>query len=357
MMGDSAVRGSLVRLTLLPGWLVLGAVTTLGLLRALVAPDLGIPRSYQFLPLVASAVVLGLPHGAVDHLTPARARGRQATPQDMSRVGVLYAVVGGLYALLWFLAPAAAFVVFILVTWLHWGQGEVHALGAVAAVDHLRTPAQRALTALARGTLPMLVPLVAFPGEYRFVAESLIGLFGGSLGPLTAAFTSTGRAAVAGLVAVLLLSTLAVGYLRADHGSGVDRGWLLDAGEVGLLVAFFALVEPILAVGLFFTCWHALRHVGRLLALDPPARDALVAGNHAGALGRFARDAAPLTLASLALLGVLAVFVPASPAGLADLVGLYLVLIAALTAPHVLVVTHLDRTQAVWTRGVMGLTT
>lgn len=357
MMGDDAVRRSLVRLTLLPGWLVLGAVATLGVLRAVVAPDLALPRSYQFLPLVASAVVLGLPHGAIDHLTPARARGRQATLSDMSRVGLLYAAVGGLYALLWFLAPAAAFVVFILVTWLHWGQGEVHALGAVAAVDHLRTPAQRALTALARGTLPMLVPLVAFPGEYRFVAESLIGLFGGSLGPLTVAFTTTGRAVVAALVAGLLLSMLAVGYLRADHGpDGPNRGWLLDAGEVGLLVAFFGLVEPILAVGLYFTCWHALRHVGRLLALDPPARDALAAGDNAGALARFARDAAPLTLASLLLLGILAALVPASPAGLAELVALYLVLIAALTAPHVLVVTHLDRTQAVWTRGVMGLT-
>ena len=358
MTAETAVRRSLVRLTLVPGWLLLGAVTLLGVLRLVGAPELSVPRSYQFLPLVASAAVLGLPHGAVDHLTPARARDRRATLRDMGAVGLLYAVVGGLYAVLWFLLPAAAFVLFILVTWLHWGQGEVHALGAVAAVDHLRTPAQRGLTALARGTLPMLVPLVAFPGEYRFVAEALIGLFGGSLGALTAAFTATGRLVVAALVGILLVSTLAVGYLRADHGAGASpsRGWLLDAGEVGLLVAFFALVEPILAIGLYFTCWHALRHVGRLLALDPEARDALAANNLGVALARFTRDATPLTLASLALLGVLAVLVPASPAGLAELVGLYLVLIAALTAPHVLVVTHLDHAQNVWTPDVMELT-
>lgn len=347
-----AVRESLVRLTIAPGWVLLGAAAALGAVRALLAPGLSLPRSYQFLPLVASALVLGLPHGAVDHLTPARARNRSAGLGDVVAVGLLYAVVGGLYAALWFLVPAGAFVVFILITWLHWGQGEVHALGAIAAVDHLDAPLQRGLTALARGTLPMLVPLVAFPGEYQFVAETLVGLFGGTLGPLTAAFTTTGRLAVATLVGTLLAVTLAAGYNRADN----TRGWALDAGEVGLLVGLFAFVEPILAVGLYFTCWHALRHVGRLLALDPDAREALAAGHTAGALVRFTRDATPLTLASLLLLGGLAVLVPTGPAALADLVGLYLVLIATLTLPHVVVVTDLDRTQDVWTPNPVRLT-
>ena len=337
---------------MLPGWVLLGVVAAAGAARAVFVPGLSVPRSYQFVPLLASVAVLGLPHGAVDHLTPARARSRRATVHDMGVVGLLYAALGGVYALLWFVFPVAAFVVFIGLTWLHWGQGEVHGLGAVAGVDHLETPAQRALTALARGTLPMLVPLVAFPGEYRFVAETLVGLFGGSLGPLTVAFTPTGRLVVALLVGGLLAGSLALGYLRA----GSLRGWALDAGEMGLLVAFFALVEPILAVGLYFTCWHALRHVGRLLVLDPDARAALADGRVSAALTRFTRDATPLTLASLALLGGLALLVPASPAGLADLVGLYLVLIAALTLPHVAVVADLDRTQAVWTSGAMRLT-
>ena len=337
---------------MLPGWGLLGVVAAVGAVRAVFAPGLSVPRSYQFVPLLASVAVLGLPHGAVDHLTPARARSRRATVRDMGVVGLLYAVLGGLYALLWFVLPVAGFVVFIGLTWLHWGQGEVHALGAVAGVDHLETPAQRALAALARGTLPMLVPLIAFPGEYRFVAETLVGLFGGSLGPLTAAFTPTGRLVVALLVGTLLAGSLTLGYRRADN----LRGWALDTGELGLLVLFFALVEPILAVGLYFTCWHALRHVGRLLALDPDARTALAEGRVGAALARFTRDATPLTVASLALLGGLALFVPTSPAGIADLVGLYLVLIAALTLPHVVVVADLDRTQAVWTPGAMRLT-
>ena len=337
---------------MLPGWVLLGAVTALGIGRAVLAPGLSLPRSYQFLPLVASALVLGLPHGAVDHLTPARARSGRASLRDMGLVALLYAVLGGLYAAVWFVAPTGAFAFFILLTWLHWGQGEVHALGAIAAVDHLETPLQRGLTALARGSLPMLVPLVAFPGEYRFVAETLVGLFGGSLGPLTAVFTQTGRLAVATLIGGLLVATLALGYARADS----VRGWAIDAGEVGLLVTFFGVVDPILAVGLYFNCWHALRHVGRLMALDPAATEALAAGRPGDALAQFSRDAVPLTAVSLLLLGGLAALVPTGPAGLADLVGLYLVLIAALTLPHVVVVSYLDRTQDVWTPDPIALT-
>jgi Brp/Blh family beta-carotene 15,15'-monooxygenase len=108
----------------------------------------------------------------------------------------------------------------------------------------------------------------------------------------------------------------------------------------------------VLAVGLYFTLWHALRHIARLLLVDPPAVTALVAGDPGRALRRFARDAAPLTVVSLALIGGLALVVPASPAALAStpdgLLALYLVGIAVLTLPHVVVVTWMDRVQGVW---------
>ncbi len=346
-MRDSEIRRRLVRLTLLPGWLVVGIATVA------FALGLSVPLRYQFVPLVASALVIGLPHGAVDHLSPSRARNQPVTVRSLAAVGLLYAALGGLYAVVWFLAPVAAFAFFILLTWLHWGQGEVHALTAVAGVDHLETRFQRVLTALCRGTLPMLVPLVAFPEQYRLVAETIVGLFGASsLGPASVAFTTAGRATVAVLIATLLVTALGIGRFRATD----RRGWALDAGEVGLLVAFFAVVPPILAVGLFFTTWHALRHVGRLLALDPTARTALGRGDTWRALGRFVRDSTPLTVAALALLGGLFLLVPETPLAVPDLAALYLALIAMLTLPHVVVVTDIDIAQDVWTEREVLLT-
>ena len=337
---NERVRGRLVRLTVLPGWVVV-ATTTL-----LFATGFSLPLEYQFVPLVASVVVFGLPHGAVDHLAPTRVRETPATIRSVLTVGVLYGVVGGLYAVTWFVNPVAAFVLFILITWLHWGQGEIHALTAVLGVNHLTGPGQRLLAALARGTLPMLVPLVFFPEQYRFVVETVVGLFGVSIGgPVAVVFTDSGRLAVATLVAALLVASLSLGLYRTER----RRDWAIDAGELLLLVGFFAVVPPILAVGLFFTCWHALRHIGRLLALDPDARRTLTADGYAGTLAQFGRDAAPLTAVSLLLFGAFFVLVPDTPGTISEWTGLYLVLIAALTLPHVLVVADLDRVQRVWT--------
>jgi len=54
-----------------------------------------------------------------------------------------------------------------------------------------------------------------------------------------------------------------------------------------------------------------------------------------------------MTAGALALLAGLYALVPAQPAATPKLVGVYLVLIAVLTLPHVLIVTWLDRAQGV----------
>lgn len=334
------IRRRLWRITFLPGWIVLGLTI------AIFASGVSLPLRYQFLPLVASVVFLGLPHGAVDHLTPERARGVPVTPHGVVTVGLAYLLLGGAYVVVWFLFPLAAFVAFLALTWVHWGQGELHTLLAIAEVEHLQTPLQRALAVASRGSIPLVVPLVAFPNQYRLVAETLVGLFvTPDLGAFEVAFTPAGRATGAFLVAGLLATSLALGFRRTDD----RQEWFLDAGEVALLVSFFAVVPPILAIGLYFCVWHALRHVVRLLTIDSEALAALAAGRTERAFARFARDALPLTVGALALLGGLWVVVPASLGDLADAVGLYLVLIAALTLPHVTIVTWLDRFQGVWT--------
>ncbi|WP_284007415.1 Brp/Blh family beta-carotene 15,15'-dioxygenase [Haloarcula pelagica] len=323
---------------LVPSWAVIPVAVVFLL-------GVSVPASLQYLPLIVSVGLLGLPHGAVDHLAVARARGREPDRRAIGRVVVLYVVVGGAYAVAWFLAPALSFVVFILVTWFHWGQGDLYALGGLAGADHLRSVPQRLATVVVRGGLPMLVPLLAFPAWYRRVATDLVGLFAPTAATtLQWAFRPDVRAGLAVGYGVLAVGTLAVGFHRADD----RRPWLLDAGETAGLVAYFAVVPPVLAIGLYFCLWHSLRHVARLLAVDDAAVAALEADDIAGAFARFARDAAPLTLVSLVLLGGLSLVVPNRPGTVAEAVALYLVFIAVVTLPHVVVVTVMDREQSVW---------
>ncbi len=338
---SSTATDALFRLGFIPGWVTVAA-TTLAF-----AAGLSVPQPYQLLPLVVSAVALGLPHGAVDHLAIPRTRGEAVTARWLAAVGALYLVVGGGYAIVWFLSPAVAVVAFILMTWLHWGQGDVYPLVALSGGEHPAGRGGRALTALARGSLPMAVPFVAFPGQYELVVGTLAGLFDPAAeAALAGVFTPTARLFVAATVAALIVSSLLVGIVAT--GGGDRRGLLLDAGEMALLVAFFSTVPPIFAIGLYFCLWHALRHIVRLLAVDPAATAALEGGRYARALGSFAKDAAPLTAVSIGLLGALYLVVPGTVSEPLELVGTYLVLIAVLTLPHVVVVSVMDYDQRLW---------
>src|SRR6056297_2445659 len=131
------VRETLWAVALAPGW-VSSAIAALTILTGL-----AIPPTLQYAPLVVSALVVGLPHGAVDHLAVARTRGERPDVGAIARVFALYGLLGGAYAIAWFLAPAAAFAGFIALTWFHWGQGDLYALVALCDADYLRSRLQR----------------------------------------------------------------------------------------------------------------------------------------------------------------------------------------------------------------------
>jgi|AntDeeMetageno51_2_1112566.scaffolds.fasta_scaffold00184_4 Brp/Blh family beta-carotene 15,15'-monooxygenase len=336
---ESTRERTVFRLAFLGPWIALA--TTAAAVLVVGAPS----RGLQLLPFAVSIVLFGLPHGAVDHLTLPWAYDEPPTRRWLAIIGGLYLVVGLAYTAVWFVAPIAAFALFILITWFHWGQGEVHPLVELVGPTHLRTRAARALTVAARGSLPMLVPLVAFPEEYRWVAARLVGLFGTvDLAALDPIFSPAGRGAVAAVVATLLVASLVVGY-RSGKGR---KAWLVDAGELVFLSAYFLVVPPILAIGIFFPCWHSVRHITRLLLLDDVGSARLGEGDLAGALTRFGRVATPLTVGALLVFGGLAVAVPAASVSGPDLFAVYLVGIAVVTAPHVVVVTVLDLREGIW---------
>lgn len=310
------------------------------------AAGLGVPERAQYLPFAASLVLFGLPHGAVDHLVPSRLAGRGADVRSVLSVVLLYLVLSGLCLALWFTAPAAAFALFVCVTVFHWGAGDLHAL-LFFGPEGLggMGPVSRALLIVLRGSPPMLVPLLFFPDAYRGVASAAAGLFGADAAALSWAFSPAFRlaagAALAAVGAVFFLSA-------AGDLAGGRRALLPVALETFVLFAFFAVVPPVLAVGLYFTLWHAPRHVARLVLLDPAGSRYLGAGRPARALARFAAEAAPLTGLALALLVALYLTVPRTAGDPGSLLALYLVLVSALTLPHAAIVALMDSRQGVW---------
>ena len=294
-------------------------------------------------PFLLSVVFLGLPHGAWDHLVVAAARGWRLSLLYLAGTCLVYSALVLVYSAFWFAAPTAAFAAFIVVSWLHWGQGD-------AAYLRLFVPARADvpawLTWLVRGGAPILLPIFRFPQEYARIAAGVTGLFDGT-GTRNAAHYLPSPAVCAagtGLLAVLAALYLTLLWRASPRGTPARRVAIEDCAEIVLLYVVFAVANPVLAVGVYFSFWHGLRHIGRLLILDETCRARCAAGRVGAAAARFAVQCLPILAASLLMLtGAYQWATRAGVGGASSALFVYLALIAALTFPHFLLVCWLDR--------------
>lgn len=292
--------------------------------------------NWHYLPFAVSLLLFGLPHGAVDHLVMADLAGVRWTSGRGLALMLGYLLLASVVFALWFVAPIAMFVFFIAMTWFHWGQGEVWYLAA----EHDGQPRARwarGLGLVVRGALPMLVPFIAFPDVYLGVADQLADLFGaGGAESLAALSAWTTRGALGAAFLSLSVSYLVLSW---RHAPGL-RAWMVDAGEVALLSAFFSMVPPILSVGLYFCLWHAPRHLVRLAAeLDGVDDERRISLNQ---LAHTFLRALPLTGVSVGMLVGLSWWLDVDGSDPGRSLAIYLALISAVTFPHVLVVCAMD---------------
>ncbi len=281
-------------------------------------------------------VVLGLPHGALDHLAPLFLLHRRLTPKYLTLFVLGYAALVMLYLAFWHLAPLAALAVFLLLSWLHWGQGDAYFLAAFGGQPRPQTSPGRFLIWAVRGGLPILLPPLAHPAAFAQVAGGILDWYGSravwALSPLM-------REIGLGVIGLTLAAYLWQSWKLSR------AAWWRDAGEVALLLAYFWLVPAILAVGVYFCVWHSARHIARLILIDPADREALMQGRIGQCLLRSAVQALPMTLGALGLLAGLWWWQGRAPSSVGSFVYLYLSLIAALTFPHFLLVLWMDREE------------
>ena len=269
-----------------------------------------------WLPLVAGLLV-GLPHGAVDHLVPAHRLGWRLP--RLAAFALAYAVLAVTAWLVFRAAPGPALLVFVLVSAWHFGTGET----AFADLRAGRPVRRRTVPAALLGALVLFVPLTRGSADTAAAVAAVVPGADGSL---------PGWLPTAVLVAVLPGAAVLAGALAARHRR-------LEAAEVALLACLVLVAPPLAAFGVYFGCWHSVRHLARVVAEDPANGPELTAGRLGGPLRRFALQAAAPTLVVLVALGVLW----SAAGGWRAFLAADLPLLAALTLPHVLVVSWLDR--------------
>ena len=261
---------------------------------------------------LASAVILGVPHGACDPWVPGWVTQKPSRIPFLFWFFVVYLSLSFLYLLVWKAAPFPATVFFLLLTAWHWG---------TADASLLFPPSLRWLSfGLGRGLWVMLAPF-AF---HTLEAWRVVLLMAPAAGPAPSPvfFQS--------LLVVPLLLTLAA-----------RPGWT-QWGETLLLLLLLALTPPLVGVGTYFVAFHAWRHLLRLAEIrDRPTPQATPAA-WLQSLGRLLLFAVPLTIATLLLLPLLPRFLGLHPASQEEWVGSYLILLAVLTLPHAILVGWVD---------------
>jgi len=274
--------------------------------------------SAAWIPLVAG-LLLGLPHGAVDHLVPGHRLGRSTA--RTAGIAVAYALLALVVLVAFRRWQGPALVLFVVLSVAHFGTGET----AFHDLRRGRSPGVDVVGAVAFGAAVLVLPLLHHRGAVAPVVALVVP---GSTGLLPAGPSRAGEAAVLAVLAVAVVVRIS----RSQQG---------PAAELVLLSVAALVVPPAAFFGAYFGAWHSGRHTARLLAEDPANADDLAAGRLRGPLLRFARTAALPTAAASGT--VLALW--AAAGGWQAFVAADLSVLAALTVPHVVVVCWLDAQQ------------
>ena len=331
------------------GFSIVGVSALIGVLAAqVVIPDL---LQRYTVGLAVVGILIGVPHGAVDHMVPFWTSGTRPGPRSMALVLGQYLGVAVLAAAALVLAPDLAVTAFLIASAVHFGLAENEFRGLAEnkfrglAENKFRGLAENQFSGLAEndfrglaGRLPAtrrldLLRAVAHGGAVIVLPLSLwhvqVTQVLGRLGPLYAGDQLTRLENVLAVGVLVLNAGLALAALRR-------RRWE-EAAQIVLIVTVFIVVPPLAAFAVYFGGWHAIRHTGRLLALPGPGGAML---SRSAAWRRYVLHAALPTLTVVAAMSV--IWADHSRPVIAGA----LAVLVAITAPHLFTVAALDRWTA-----------
>ena len=273
------------------------------------------------LPVLVVGFLVGLPHGAVDHLVPFWTGWIRRSVASTVAVLLGYVAVAGLtwVGLHW--AGSVVLPLLLLVSVLHFGAGDLMAERDGEPRARQQPALGLAVAVLARGGPVVAGPLLVWPEQ---AARALTSV------QLTFTMPAPWLRALAALVVAACVVSTALAGLRSGRPG--------TASEVVLLAALFVAVPPLAAFGIYFGAWHGLRHTARLIVRDPRNHADLAAGRLLRPVRRFGFSAALPTLVAGASAAALVV-VAGQHAGLT---GTVFTVLLALTVPHLVVVAGLD---------------
>jgi Brp/Blh family beta-carotene 15,15'-monooxygenase len=276
----------------------------------------GLPIGWQVV-LALIAITVGIPHGAVDHII---------SVPDFASLRMFLFLIGYLSIVgivIWAILSAnlLGFQLVVLMSAIHFGIGDAAFISELEARSPGHTKFPKLPYIIASGFTPVLIPLSSTQSTEALNAVNpvLVG-WAGSVTPLL----------FSGMVIISIASII---WMLA-------RQRIQEAIDLSLLLVLALVASPLVAFAFYFGFWHALRHTGRL-SLELKSATKLHGQDKSwAALGRAIWAGVPalfIVIVFTVVLGVVQGFEFGQ-----DLLWYLLVVIWALTVPHMALTLRLD---------------
>ena len=264
------------------------------------------------------ALAIGIPHGALDHLVTLP----KSAPLKMAGFIAIYVAVAVLavFAILtWYVA---GFIVVVIMSAVHFGIGDAAFISEIdrRSVDPKLFP--RYIYAIAAGALPVIVPLVSDKSSAALqrVNPNLLNWNHGINNDL------------------LLWTMLFTGFALLRL---IQKRRDAEAIDLVLLYLLAVTAPPLVAFAVYFGCWHAMRHTARLTLVLPRSQKAFAEGNSGKAFLGAIWPGLPALVGTFVISALIIVFRRDSISD--QFLWITLVVVWALTVPHMAVTARLDR--------------
>ncbi len=267
--------------------------------------------------IAVTALALGIPHGALDHLV--------TLPKSKPLVMAIFILVYVLVAIVAVIAilkfNVLGFIFVLLMSATHFGIGDTAFINEMDRRGGRKRALPRTIYAVAAGATPVLIPLVnsASTDALAQVNPALIDWHQG--------FDQEILYGVTGF-ALIAIVTLFLSHRKRES---------LD---IALLLALALIAPPLIAFAVYFGCWHAMRHTARLTLNLESSQRAFASGDSKKAFTRAVIPGVPALVGTFLIAGLLALL---DNQFNDDFFWMALVVVWALTVPHMAVTAKLDR--------------
>jgi Brp/Blh family beta-carotene 15,15'-monooxygenase len=213
------------------------------------------------------------------------------------------------------------FIFVLVMSAVHFGIGDAAFISELDRRRPVSVRLPRAIYAISAGSIPVLIPLVnsASTDALAQVNPALINWHQGYDQEI--------------LTAVITVACVSIARLMV-------RKRYREAVDIGLLLALALLTPPLIAFALYFGCWHAMRHTARLTLSLETSQRSYAEGDIRSAFLKAVIPGIPALVGTFFIAGVLAI---RGQEFTDDFFWMALIVVWALTVPHMAVTAKLDR--------------